>query len=124
MGMIAATANMPSSKFVFSSNPGTVKVNTAFTIKIALNSLGLWHFVDEILNYYAAPQQVNRALTLPPVLTAPFSVPVQVDAGLPAGTNRLASIDTAPNHQPVIVAVAQHCSLDVHPLLTSPCDPD
>ena len=118
MGMIAATGNIPSSKFVFSSNLGTVKVNTTFTIKIALNSL------DEILNYYAAPQQVNRALTLPPVLTAPFSVPVQVDAGLPAGTNRLASIDTAPNHQPVIVAVAQHCSLDVHPLLTSPCDPD
>ena len=37
---------------------------------------------------------------------------VDVTAGLPAGTYRLASINAAANHQPVLVAVAQHGSLD------------
>jgi hypothetical protein len=37
---------------------------------------------------------------------------VQVTAGLPAGTYRVASINAAANHQPVLVAVAQHGSLD------------
>ncbi|KAI0638863.1 hypothetical protein C8Q77DRAFT_1162845 [Trametes polyzona] len=35
-----------------------------------------------------------------------------VTGGLPAGTYRLASINSAANHQPVLVAVAQHGSLD------------
>ena len=37
---------------------------------------------------------------------------VDVDAGLPAGFYRMASINAAANHQPVVVAVAQHGSLD------------
>jgi hypothetical protein len=40
------------------------------------------------------------------------TVSVQVANGLPAGTYRLASINTAANHQPCLVAVAQHGSLD------------
>ncbi|PIL34533.1 hypothetical protein GSI_03311 [Ganoderma sinense ZZ0214-1] len=35
-----------------------------------------------------------------------------VPAGLPAGTYRLASINTAANHQPALVPVAQHGTLD------------
>ena len=35
-----------------------------------------------------------------------------VDKGLPAGTYRMCSINAAANHQPAIVAVAQHGSLD------------
>jgi hypothetical protein len=35
-----------------------------------------------------------------------------VDGGLPAGTYKLSSINTAANHQPALVAVAQHGSLD------------
>ncbi|KAF5338416.1 hypothetical protein D9758_012208 [Tetrapyrgos nigripes] len=35
-----------------------------------------------------------------------------VDKGLPAGFYKLSSINAAANHQPVIVAVAQHASLD------------
>ncbi|KAH9855851.1 hypothetical protein C2E23DRAFT_553982 [Lenzites betulinus] len=35
-----------------------------------------------------------------------------VVGGLPAGTYRLASINSAANHQPVLVAIAQHGSLD------------
>ncbi|KAM5545480.1 hypothetical protein V8D89_000518 [Ganoderma adspersum] len=37
---------------------------------------------------------------------------VDVPTGLPAGAYRLASINTAANHQPVLVAVAQHGALD------------
>ncbi|KZV74804.1 hypothetical protein PENSPDRAFT_166378 [Peniophora sp. CONT] len=37
---------------------------------------------------------------------------VDVTAGLPAGTYRLGSINSAANHQPVLVAVAQHGLLD------------
>ena len=35
-----------------------------------------------------------------------------VAGGLPAGVYRLASINTAANHQPCLVAVAQHGSMD------------
>ena len=35
-----------------------------------------------------------------------------VGGGLPAGTYRLASINAAANHQPALVAIAQHGSLD------------
>lgn len=35
-----------------------------------------------------------------------------VDSGLPAGFYKLSSINTAANHQPVLVPVAQHGSLD------------
>ncbi|KAJ2994226.1 hypothetical protein NUW54_g7586 [Trametes sanguinea] len=37
---------------------------------------------------------------------------VEVGGGLPAGSYRLASINTAANHQPALVAVAQHGALD------------
>ncbi|KAI0771049.1 hypothetical protein BD413DRAFT_493228 [Trametes elegans] len=37
---------------------------------------------------------------------------VDVTGGLPAGNYRLASINAAANHQPVLVAIAQHGSLD------------
>ena len=37
---------------------------------------------------------------------------VNVTNGLPEGTYRLSSINAAANHQPVLVAVAQHAALD------------
>ena len=39
-------------------------------------------------------------------------VTADVTAGLPAGFYRMATINSAANHQPVLVAVAQHGSLD------------
>ncbi|THU93211.1 hypothetical protein K435DRAFT_584124, partial [Dendrothele bispora CBS 962.96] len=39
-------------------------------------------------------------------------VSVTLDKGLPAGVYRLASINSAANHQPVLAPVAQHGSLD------------
>lgn len=48
-----------------------------------------------------------------------------VPGGVPAGAYRLCSINTSANHQPVIVPVAQHGSLDdcvyVSPPSTPPC---
>ena len=143
MGVIASTSNMPSSKFVFPPNLGTVKANTQFTIQMAINNLEAGNFVNADQNYYAAPQQINAqgnvvghthfviqaidslesTKTLDPQTFAFFkgvntpagadgTVSVPVPSGLPAGTYRLASINTAANHQPVLVAVAQHGSLD------------
>ena len=40
------------------------------------------------------------------------TVSVDVTDGLPSGTYRLSSINTASNHQPCLVAIAQHGSLD------------
>ena len=47
-----------------------------------------------------------------------------VTAGLPAGAYRLCSINTAANHQPAIVPIAQHGSLDdcVYVCLNPPND--
>lgn len=39
-------------------------------------------------------------------------VTADVTSGLPAGVYRMASINAAANHQPVLVAIAQHGSLD------------
>ena len=36
----------------------------------------------------------------------------EVTGGLPEGTYKLSTINSAANHQPVLVAVAQHGSLD------------
>jgi len=116
--------------------------NTAFTIQMAIQNFQSGAFVNAEENYFAAPQQVNadgqiighshvvveslsaldqttptnpskfaffKGLNSPAVggiLTA------DVTAGLPAGFYKLSSINTAANHQPVLVPVAQHGSLD------------
>ena len=143
MGVIASTANMPSSKFVNPKNGATVPANTNFTIQMAIKNLETGNFVNANNNYFAAPQQINAQgnikghshvvveaipsldSTTPtdPTTFAFFKglnnpadgngiLSVEVPGGLPAGTYRLASINTAANHQPALVAVAQHGSLD------------
>jgi len=142
MGVIAAQTNMPSSKFTNPKNGQTLPANTPFTITMAINHLQAGNFVNAQSNYYSAPQQVNgggdiighthvvvEALTAldqttptDPTIFAFFKgvngaavngvVSADVTAGLPAGVYRLASINAAANHQPVLVAVAQHGSLD------------
>lgn len=142
MGVIAATTNMPSSKFIFPQNLATIKANTAFTIQMAINNLETGHFVNANENYFSAPQVVNAQgniqghshVVIEPIdsltstkLTDPTKfaffkglndaaqngvLTADVTAGLPAGTYRLASINTAANHQPVLVAVAQHGAMD------------
>lgn len=142
MGVIAATTNMPSSKFQFPANFGTVQANTAFTIKMAISNLVTGNFVNANENYFSAPQQVNSAGTIQghshvviekidsfqqttttdPNVFAFFKglnaaasggvLTADVTTGLPEGFYRLASINSAANHQPVLVAIAQHGSLD------------
>ncbi|KAI0324912.1 hypothetical protein GY45DRAFT_314956 [Cubamyces sp. BRFM 1775] len=142
MGIIAATTNMPSSKFQFPTNFATIPANQNFTIKMAINHLETGHFTNAAENYFAAPQVVNSAgdiqghshVVIDPIPSIDSTTPtdpsgfvffkglndvaqngvlsVEVAGGLPAGTYRLASINTAANHQPALVAVAQHGSLD------------
>ena len=40
------------------------------------------------------------------------NVSVNVTGGLPAGVYKLSSINTSANHVPVLVAIAQHGSMD------------
>ncbi|KAL5498247.1 hypothetical protein ACEPAH_2387 [Sanghuangporus vaninii] len=142
MGVIAATTNMPSSKFQFPKNSDTISANQAFTIKMAINNIETGNFVNAQSNYYSAPQQVNaqgniighshvvieqldsldQTTVTDPTKFAFFKgingaavngvVTADVTDGLPAGVYRMASINAAANHQPVLVAVAQHGSLD------------
>lgn len=116
--------------------------NTPFTISMAIQNFESGNFVNADENYFAAPQQVNAqgqiighshvvveslsALdqTTPtnPKVFAFFKglnaaavngiLTADVTAGLPAGFYKLSSINTAANHQPVLVPIAQHGSLD------------
>lgn len=142
MGIIASVDNMPSSKFVFPQNLDTVKANTAFTVKMAIRGLTTGNFVNAAANYFSAPQQiddsgnikghshiviekVNGIKDTTPTDPTKFAffkglndaaeggvLSAEVTDGLPEGTYRIASINSAANHQPVLVAVAQHGSLD------------
>lgn len=142
MGRILSVDKMPSSKFQFPKNGGTVRANTAFTVKMAIQNLKTGNFVNPTTNYYSAPATTTddgtlighshvvielltskdqtkptdprkfaffKGMNLPDVngiLTA------DVTAGLPAGEYRMASINSAANHQPALSAVAQRGSND------------
>ncbi|KAI0296661.1 hypothetical protein BC826DRAFT_224428 [Russula brevipes] len=140
MGIIAATTNMPSSKFVSPKNGDDIAANTAFTIQMKINNLVTGNFVNAQSNYYSAPQQVDGSGTivghthftvqdvgsftstnpLDPNVFAFFKgvngaavngvVSEQVANGLPAGVYRVCSMNTDANHTPALVAVAQHGS--------------
>ena len=142
MGILPAMTNMPSSKFVVPANGAALKANTDFTIQMAIVNLETGNFVNAAENYFAAPQQVNAQGNikghshvvidkLPSLNSTTPTDPTKfvffkgldaaavngvlsadVPNGLPAGFYRLASINTAANHQPALVAVAQHGALD------------
>lgn len=59
IGTIPSVSNMPSAKFEFPTNMGTVTGNTEFTIKLNMNNLDTGNFVNANENYFAAPQQLN-----------------------------------------------------------------
>jgi len=142
MGVIAASTNMPSSKFVSPVNGQNFQPNTAFNIQMAVNNLQTGNFVNAQANYYSAPQQVNAQgniighthFTVQAIPSFTSTTPLDssvfaffkgvngaaqngvvseaVTAGLPAGTYRVCSMNTDANHTPCLVAVAQHGSLD------------
>jgi len=142
MGSIPSTANMPSSKFSSPKNLDTIQANKNFTITMNIQGLETGNFVNAQENYFAAPQHLNSqgqiighshvvieaidsiTQTTPtdPAKFAFFqglnvaakngALTAVVSGGLPAGAYRLASINTAANHQPCLVPIAQHGSLD------------
>jgi hypothetical protein len=142
MGVIAARNRMPASKFQFPANGATIPANQAFTIRMAIQNLETGFFVNAQQNYFSAPQQVNaqgiiqghshvvmqkldsldQTTIADPErfeffkgLNAPAqggSLTAEVTNGLAPGAYRLSSINSAANHQPVLVAVAQHGALD------------
>ncbi|KAF8577847.1 hypothetical protein K439DRAFT_520294 [Ramaria rubella] len=142
MGNIPAKANQPAVKFAFPTNLANVGENASFTIQMNVQGMDFGTFVNPDTNYFAAPQDLNAqgeiighshvvvqampSLTtttpLDPTVFAFFqglnAAPVNgqltatVTKGLPAGTYRLCSINTAANHQPVVGPVAQHGSFD------------
>ncbi|KZT42836.1 hypothetical protein SISSUDRAFT_979572 [Sistotremastrum suecicum HHB10207 ss-3] len=142
MGVILAQKNMPSAKFVFPTNGANVDANKPFTVQLAVANMETGNFVNAQSNYFGAPQQINSAgqlvahshiviESIPSLTSTAVTDPTKfaffkglnaaavngvltadVTNGLPAGTYRIASINTAANHQPALVAVAQHGTLD------------
>ncbi|PSR79447.1 hypothetical protein PHLCEN_2v7034 [Hermanssonia centrifuga] len=133
---------MPASKFVFPTNGAVLQEKQPFTIQMAITNVETGHFVNAEQNYLAAPQQVttsgnvvghshvvidfldslNQTTPTNPSRFAFFKglndaaengvLSTPVSDGLPAGVYRISSINAAANHQPILVAVAQHGSLD------------
>ncbi|KAG1845100.1 hypothetical protein DFJ58DRAFT_717536 [Suillus subalutaceus] len=131
MGSIPSTANMPSAKF---TNPTNLDVIPA--------EPGTGHFTNAEQTYFSAPQQLNGqgqiqghshivieqldSLTqTTPTDPTKFSffkglndpanngiLTADVTNGLPEGTYKISTINSAANHQPVLVPIAQHGSLD------------
>jgi hypothetical protein len=142
MGLIPSTANMPSAKFVNPPNFGTIPANQPFVITLAIGGMQTGFFVNAEQNYFAAPQQLNndgqvighshvvveaidsftQSTPTDPTKFAFFKglnsaaengqLSANVTAGLPAGTYKVSTINTAANHQPILVPIAQHGSLD------------
>ncbi|KZO99690.1 hypothetical protein CALVIDRAFT_476982 [Calocera viscosa TUFC12733] len=142
MGSIISQDNMPSCKFQSPANLDVIQSNTAFTISLAINNLETGNFVSATQNYYAAPAQLNAQGILighshvvveeidsltsttvtDPTRFAFFKglndaavngiLTADVTGGLPAGVYKMSTINSASNHQPALVAVAQHAALD------------
>jgi hypothetical protein len=120
----------------------SIAPNTAFTVKLNIKKMQTGVFTNAQVKYFAAPQQLNGQgqiighthITIEKLealgstkVTDPRSfaffkgvndpdaggvASAAVADGLPAGAYRICSINSAANHQPVIVPVAQHGWLD------------
>ena len=150
MGVIASSSNMPSSKFVFPKNGDTIAANQNFTIQMAISHLNTGFFTNPDETFFAAPQTVDGSgdisghshVVIEQLTSLDQTTPTDptkfaffkglndkavngvlsavVAGGLPAGTYRMASINSAANHQPALVAIAQHGSLDDQSYVSGP----
>jgi hypothetical protein len=142
MGQIPSKKNMVGAKFQFPKNFDTVDPFQDFEVKLAIKGIQTGFFANPNTNYYAAPQQVNQDgriighthivinklssfqdttiadpttfdffKGIDPVAKNGIST-VVVAKGLAPGAYKLCSINTAANHQPVLMPVAQHLSVD------------
>ncbi|KAJ6537250.1 hypothetical protein DFH09DRAFT_1400933 [Mycena vulgaris] len=142
IGLIPAVDKMPSAKFTFPKNFGTVPANVPFNATLQLKNLAAGVFTNAAKTYFAAPQKldptgliighshfvIDKLTSLDQILPTdpkkPFFFKGVNDAGVnglltvlvtpgpPAGVYRLCTINSSSNHQPVIVPIAQHGSLD------------
>jgi len=142
IGVIPSVDNMPSSKFIFPKNFDTIKSGQTFTIQMAIRGMQTGAFVNAQANYFGAPQQLNSKgqiighshVVIESLSSLDQTTPsdpkkfvffkglnaaaqggkltADVAAGLAPGFYKLSSINTSSNHQPAIVPVAQHGSLD------------
>ncbi|KZV99302.1 hypothetical protein EXIGLDRAFT_762827 [Exidia glandulosa HHB12029] len=142
MGEIIAKDKMPSAKIISPPNFSTIAKGSSVTFKIKTRNMDTGHFVNAQLNYFAAPQQGNaqgiliahshitvNAISsfqdsdaLDPQLFTFFKglndpavndiLSADAPGGFDVGFYRACTINSAANHQPALVAVAQHASLD------------
>ena len=59
MGVMAPSANIPSSKFITPKNLDAIQENTTFEVKMAIRHLDTGHFTDPDATFCGAPQQLN-----------------------------------------------------------------
>ena len=142
MGVIAAKDKMPFAKFQNPTNGGKVAANKDFNVDVLVKNMELGHFTNPDTTFHMAPQVVNDAglikghshVVIQAIASADSKDPldptkfvffkglndkgkngvlsVTVPGGLPAGTYRVATINSSANHQPALVAIAQRGSLD------------
>ncbi|KAJ7171835.1 hypothetical protein C8R43DRAFT_1231320 [Mycena crocata] len=142
IGLIPSSDKMPSAKFLFPKNGGSVTANTAFDAQLNVANFQTGVFTNAQKTYFAAPQTLNgqgliighshiviETLTsldqITPTDPKKFFffkgvdaaavngvLTVNVATGVPAGAYRMCTINSSSNHQPVIVPIAQHGSLD------------
>jgi len=141
-GLIFSKDKIPTSKFSNPVNNQVVPENTPFNITMNIVNMQTGFFTSATNSYYAAPQQLNAQgllighshFVVEPVDSLTSTKPTSalgfsffkgvntaavdgvlsapVPSGLPAGTYRLGSINTAANHQPALAPIAQHGIMD------------
>jgi hypothetical protein len=99
------------------TNPDTTYYGAPQQLNDGNDIIGHTHFVIEQLSSVTStePSDPSNFAFFAGVNTAADdqgNVAVTVTEGLPAGVYKLSSINTSGNHAPVLVAVAQHGSLD------------
>ncbi|KAJ7226024.1 hypothetical protein GGX14DRAFT_423539 [Mycena pura] len=142
IGQIPSVDNMPSAKFNFPKNGDSINANVPFNATLNIQGIQTGVFTNAQKTYFAAPQTLNaqgqivghthiviETLSsldqITPTDPKKFfffkgvDAPAQdgiaaalVTTGVPAGAYRICSINSSSNHQPVIVPIAQHGSLD------------
>lgn len=139
MGHIPAPTNMPSTRFKEPQNGGVFLENSPISVTLISNNLAIGNAVNPGKSYLAAPQQLNsdglvlghchivvdalesfgqQSPTDPskPVFFTEVGTPMlsslSTTVTLPAGFYRMTATIHAANHQPVVVPLKQHGSLN------------
>jgi hypothetical protein len=107
MGRIIAKTILPSAKFVFPKNFGTVPANQPFTIQLKVNNMQLGFFTNAQTNYYAAPAQVNDAGIIighTHVVIEPLTSLAQTEPANPVNFAFFKGVNSGPDNNGVVTA--------------------